>query len=217
MDHSEMGPDTMNHQSMGHDSMDHQGMNHATMDHASMGHEAMEHGSSMKGGHGMMMMSMTFHGGCNEVILFDFWKISTVGGLIGSMVGCFLLGILYEGLKFYREFLMARGFSSVPYNNVAVSAESSEREGDEASVVSSSPNSRPRSSVRVLRTNLFSRAHAFQTFLHLVSLTLSYFLMLIAMTFNSWLFGSVVGGLAAGYFLFGWKKTVMMEAEGGCH
>ena len=128
MDHSEMGPDTMNHQSMGHDSMDHQGMNHATMDHAAMGHEAMEHGSSMKGGHGMMMMSMTFHGGCNEVILFDFWKISTVGGLvspdstnhgvevnknptqIGSMVGCFLLGILYEGLKFYREFLMARGF-----------------------------------------------------------------------------------------------------------
>ena len=45
---------------------------------------------------------------------------------------------------------------------------------------------------------MFSRAHAFQTFLHLVSLTLSYFLMLIAMTFNSWLFGSVVGGLAAG-------------------
>ena len=88
--------------------------------------------------------------------------------------------------------------SSVPYNNVAVSAESSEREGDKASVVSSSHNSPPRSSVRVLRTNLFSRAHAFQTFLHLVSLTLSYFLMLIAMTFNSWLFGSVVGGLAAG-------------------
>merc|ERR1719400_1744805 len=115
-----------------------------------MGHEAMEHGS-MKEGHAMMMMSMTFHGGCNEVILFDFWKISTIGGLIGSMVGCFLLGILYEGLKFYREFLMARGFSSVPYNNVAVSAESSEREGDEASVVSSSPNSRPRSSVRVFR------------------------------------------------------------------
>ena len=83
MDHSEMGPDMMNHQSMGHDSMDHQGMNHATMDHAAMGHEVMDHGS-MKGGsgHAMMMMSMTFHGGCKEVILFDFWKISTVGGLV---------------------------------------------------------------------------------------------------------------------------------------
>ena len=81
MDHSEMGPDSMNHHSMGHDSMDHQAMNHATMDHAAMGHEAMDHGS-MKEGHGMMMMAMTFHGGCNEVILFDFWKISTVGGLV---------------------------------------------------------------------------------------------------------------------------------------
>merc|ERR1719432_536463 len=158
------------------------------MDHAPMAHEATIHESTKGASPHMMMMAMTFHGGCTEVILFDFWSISTVGGLIGSMVGCFLLGILYEGLKFYREFLMARGFSSVPYNNVAVSAESSEREGDEASVVSSSPNSPPRSSVRVLRTNLFSRAHAFQTLLHLVSLTLSYFLMLIAMTFNSWLF-----------------------------
>merc|ERR1719367_1278330 len=154
----------MNHHSMGHNSMDHQGMNHATMDHADMGHEAMDHGSMKEGsGHAMMMMSMTFHGGCTEVILFDFWSISTVGGLIGSMVGCFLLGILYEGLKFYREFLMARGFSAVPYNNVAVSAESSERDGDEASVSSTTPTSpRTRSSVRVLRTNMFSRAHAFQ-------------------------------------------------------
>ena len=81
MDHSDMGPETMNHHSMGHDSMDHQGMNHATMDHAAMGHGAMQHGS-MKEGHAMMMMSMTFHGGCNEVILFDFWKISTIGGLV---------------------------------------------------------------------------------------------------------------------------------------
>jgi hypothetical protein len=29
---------------------------------------------------------------------------------VASMVGCFLLGVLYEGLKFYREFLMARSF-----------------------------------------------------------------------------------------------------------
>ena len=80
MDHSAMmSPDTMNHQSMGHDTMDHQTMNHATMDHAAMGHQAMDHGSMKEG---MMMMSMTFHGGCNEVILFDFWKISTVGGLV---------------------------------------------------------------------------------------------------------------------------------------
>ena len=28
-----------------------------------------------------------------------------IGGLIGSMVGCFLLAVIYEGLKFYREHL----------------------------------------------------------------------------------------------------------------
>ena len=59
-------------------------------------------------GLGMDMMKMYFHGGYNEVILFDFWRISTLGGLIGSMIGCFILGILYEGLKFLREFLIGR-------------------------------------------------------------------------------------------------------------
>ena len=83
MDHSAMGSDTMNHHAMGHDSMDHQTMNHATMDHAAMGHEAMDHGPAMaKGSPHAMMMAMTFHGGCKEVILFDFWKISTIGGLV---------------------------------------------------------------------------------------------------------------------------------------
>ena len=54
-----------------------------------------------------MMMMMYFHGGYNETILFDFWRISTLGGLIGSMIGCFLLGILCEGLKFFRVFLFS--------------------------------------------------------------------------------------------------------------
>merc|ERR1711974_278741 len=58
---------------------------------------------------GMDMMKMYFHGGYTEVILFDFWRISTLGGLIGSMIGCFILGLLYEGLKFLREFLIGRG------------------------------------------------------------------------------------------------------------
>jgi hypothetical protein len=38
-----------------------------------------------------------------------------------------------------------------------------------------------------------------QTLLHLVQMILSYFLMLIAMTYNSWLFGAVVTGAAAGW------------------
>lgn len=45
---------------------------------------------------------MCFHFGCNETILFEFWKISSVTGLIGSMVGIFFMAALYEGLKYYR-------------------------------------------------------------------------------------------------------------------
>lgn len=45
---------------------------------------------------------MCFHFGYNETILFEFWKISSVTGLIGSMVGIFFMAALYEGLKYYR-------------------------------------------------------------------------------------------------------------------
>ena len=56
------------------------------------------------------MMKMYFHGGYNEVILFSFWTISSVGGLVASMIGCFLLGVTYEGLKFLREFLLRQEY-----------------------------------------------------------------------------------------------------------
>jgi hypothetical protein len=36
--------------------------------------------------------------------------IGMVGGLIGSMIGCFLLGVLYEGLKFFREFMLRQEY-----------------------------------------------------------------------------------------------------------
>ena len=59
-----------------------------------------------------------FHGGYEEVILFDFWRINTLGGLIGSMVACFVLGILYEFIKSYREYWMRGAFQTVRYNQV---------------------------------------------------------------------------------------------------
>ena len=83
------------------------------MDHSMTG---THHGVSPAMDH---MMMMYFHGGYNEVILFDIWRISTLGGLIGSMVGCFVLGILYEGVKSYREYWMRGTFQTVKYNQVS--------------------------------------------------------------------------------------------------
>lgn len=45
---------------------------------------------------------MTFHTGFCETVLFDSWKVSSVGGLVGSMIGIFIMAALYEGLKYYR-------------------------------------------------------------------------------------------------------------------
>ena len=87
MDHTTMVPGAIDHGAMDHGAMDHGAMGHEMMDHGAMNHAAMEHGASE--GHQAssphaMMMAMSFHGGCNEVILFDFWKISTVGGLVSD-------------------------------------------------------------------------------------------------------------------------------------
>lgn len=45
---------------------------------------------------------MTFHTGYCETVLFDSWKVSSIGGLLGSMIGIFIMAALYEGLKYYR-------------------------------------------------------------------------------------------------------------------
>merc|ERR1712228_656784 len=134
------------------------------------------------------MMKMYFHGGYHEVILFDFWRISSIGGLIGSMIGCFILGVLYEGLKFLREFLISRDLRASSYTGV-----------------SSNPVD-------------LSRGHIIQTALQFLQVVLSYCLMLIFMTYNVWLGLAVSLGAAMGYFMFGWKKTLLLDTGGDhCH
>lgn len=67
------------------------------------------------------------------------------------------------------------------------------------------------------RPDILSKIHCFQTFLHVVQLVVSYFLMLIFMTFNIWLCLAVLIGAAIGYFLFGWKKCVVVDVTEHCH
>ena len=144
-------------------------------------------------GLGMDMMKMYFHGGYHEVILFDFWRISTLGGLIGSMIGCFILGILYEGLKFLREFLIGRelrfvikkaddqmiikrccrttSYTNVSSNHVDISDEGA----DTASIhsteqaITRSPERRTGGEqVKIIQTSILSRGHLLQTLLQFV-------------------------------------------------
>ncbi|PSN45147.1 hypothetical protein C0J52_03924 [Blattella germanica] len=59
----------------------------------------------------LMSHSLAFHGGYKETILFYFWKIDSVGGIIGSMIGVFLMAALYEGLNRVLFFIVTQGLS----------------------------------------------------------------------------------------------------------
>ncbi|XP_049782464.1 high affinity copper uptake protein 1-like isoform X2 [Schistocerca cancellata] len=161
--------------------------------------------------HGHSMMAMTFHTGYCETVLFDSWKVSSVNGLIGSMIGILCMAALYEGLKYYREYLFWKTYTGLQYRSVSVPAEKNvvSEDNQVVDVVGEVIHKQPR--------NMFSSMHFFQTFLHVVQIILSYFLMLIFMTYNVWLCMAVVIGAALGYFLFGWKKSAIVDVTEHCH
>lgn len=67
------------------------------------------------------------------------------------------------------------------------------------------------------RVKMMSWMHTWQTVLHVVQVILSYLLMLIFMTYNVWLCLAVVLGAGAGYFFFGWKKSLVVDITEHCH
>lgn len=152
------------------------------------------------GGQHMMhhMMSMSFHFGTNETVLFDWWTFSTTSGLVYSMIGIFLMATLYEGLKYFREYLFWKSYNAIQYRSVQIPLEKG-------------PND------SVSQPTMFSITHLLQTFLHIIQISISYLLMLIFMTYNVWLCLAVLFGATLGYFLFGWKKSVVVDVTEHCH
>lgn len=203
---------------------------HSSMDHPSVGHHHMDHNDMHKeemGAHSSHhmpamdhMMKMYFHGGFTEVILFDFWRINSIGGLIGSMIGCFLMGVLYEGIKAYREYWMRGAFEEVSYNEVRDERRKrSDIPEEEGTSTSESPRDiiSDQGSIKIIQTKMFSLPHIILTVLHMLQMTLAYFLMLIVMTYNSWLCAAVILGSTLGYFCFGWRKTSIVDVSDHCH
>ncbi|XP_046477584.1 high affinity copper uptake protein 1 isoform X2 [Neodiprion pinetum] len=187
----------------------------------SMEHVGASSGSSAEAcsGHGMHGMMMAFHGGYCETVLFDSWKVSSIGSLVGSMIGIIIMAALYEGLKYYREYLFWRTYNALQYRSVSMPQEKNVVSEDNRvvhffyvflfSMVGEVIHKQP--------PTMLSWMHTFQTFLHIVQIIISYFLMLIFMTYNVWLCFAVVLGAAVGYFLFGWKKSVIVDVTEHCH
>ncbi|XP_030386668.1 high affinity copper uptake protein 1 isoform X2 [Scaptodrosophila lebanonensis] len=181
----------------------------APASHGDMGMHAGHHHMGGGTGTGMEhMMSMAFHFGYNETILFSWWHIETVGGLIGSMIAIFLLALLYEGLKYYREYLFWKTYNLLEYRPVTGPQRNPEAPRiPQPAAAAASP----------VQPSMLSVNHICQTLLHLLQVTLSFLLMLIFMTYNVWLCLMVILGAAVGYFLFCWKKSVIVDVTEHCH
>ncbi|EAT34445.1 AAEL013309-PA [Aedes aegypti] len=223
MNHSS-DADMMHHGHEGH----HGSMEHSLQDHT-MDQGASAHAAAGHSGHAGMvhhMMSMAFHGGYNETILFEQWKIDSLSGLLWSMLLIFIMAALYEGLKYYREHLFWKTYNALQYRPVTVT-EKSPGNGNVANNNGLAANGSGDEASRVVHMvgevihkqppTMLSTMHLFQTFLHILQVTLSFLLMLIFMTYNTWLCIAVVLGAALGYFLFGWKKSVIVDVTEHCH
>ncbi|XP_062586104.1 high affinity copper uptake protein 1-like isoform X2 [Saccostrea cucullata] len=213
------------HHNMHHGST---GMTGMTMDHS--GHDMSGHGGmggGMGGHEGMHMnmndtdgcgngMSMFFHAGKCEYILFDGVQTKTVAGMVAACIIVFLLAVLYEGLKVFREYLLKKALITgskyqevtIGANGQSIVAETNIKNSHQ--VVFGNP-------ILHNRLTMISTSHLIQTTLHVVQVFISYCLMLIFMTYNVWLCLAVILGAGAGYFFFGWKRAVVVDVNEHCH
>jgi copper transporter 1 len=173
-------------------------------------------------------MVMSFHGGYSETILFDFWSTSSIALFIVSCLILFVVAALYEGIKLVREKLaryearknserqaMDNISSDIRRDEVInLNQESNEEiknESDAATKIGHKSNDRLKINdesiyLKSYGSRLLSRGHILQTILHMLQITISYMLMLVFMTYNSYLCVSVILGAGFGYFVFGLKR-----------
>lgn len=110
-------------------------------------------------------------------LLFKGWTISTAGGMAGSCIAVVLIAILFETLKSYKP-----------------NQQKPHKENSETTPLIRRPN-------QDLTSTFQAISHLKKTLLFIAQLIVGYFLMLVAMTYNVWLFLAVVGGCGIGYFL----------------
>jgi len=159
-------------------------------------------------------MIMVFHGGHCERILWKGWVASTMTEFVFSCLAFFLLSIIYEGLKFVREYLY-RTTIKKEKEKLGIDCQS-RNNGQIAGDGVSSSLALADIPEKSLKEKIFNYSHAIQTTLNLIQVTISYLLMLVFMNFNYWLCLAVILGLTLGYFLFGWIKQQAYENE-CCH
>ncbi|XP_059494128.1 probable low affinity copper uptake protein 2 [Stegostoma tigrinum] len=133
------------------------------------------------------MMAMYFFVSDQVVLLFDFWNIHSVEGMVLTVVIVLLVTVSYEMLKVETVKLDKKilDLMAAPPNPQDGTAET----------LPINPNSQNISCKRWIWV------HVLQSVLHIIQVVLSYFLMLCAMSYNVWVFLSLIAGAGIGYFV----------------
>ena len=135
-------------------------------------------------------MKMHFHSGYDEIILFEFFHISSVCEMVIVAFGFFILSCLSESFKFSREYIIRRfarsyhEYKRVPQRDVEDKLELDDPKVD------------------IKSQTFFTTEHSVLTLLYLVQVLISYTLMMVFMTCNVWLCGAMIIGHAVGNWLF---------------
>lgn len=148
-------------------------------------------------------MMMFFHTGNCEFVLFEKLQTTGAGEMVGACFAIFFLALLYEGLKVLREYLLQR---SMVHKYAAQQEFNGSTTGDTKVLGTQNPG-----------VHMISAGHFIQTLLHMLQVLISYCLMLVFMTYNAWLCIAVVVGAGVGYFLFGWRKAIVVDINEHCH
>ncbi|EJW85502.1 ctr copper transporter [Wuchereria bancrofti] len=195
------------------------GMNDELMKHGK-GHN---HHYDKHGGH---TMKMWFHSGYHEIILFEFWQIESLYGLLLSCVLIFIMACFYEWIKWFRVYLQLSAARCPPSCNHAIDKGKQDevKQDDEkridcnrlsvsAPLTITLSSDYHQVSRRTTKEEISATIRFLQAILYFVQLTLAYCLMLIAMTYNVWLTIAVIAGAAFGHWLFAILKCFNPQTD----
>ncbi|KAM4696831.1 protein SLC31A2 [Rhinophrynus dorsalis] len=149
----------------------------------------------------------------NVTLLFDFWTVQTLAGLVLSFLVVLLFTILYEVSKVWKANLLVRVLVTFPVSQLRPSPSSTSDPESSAGVpsdpllASDSPPAQRSAAEDVpsvgysIPTYRWWFMHSSLALLHTAQVVLGYMLMLCVMSYNAAIFLAVIIGSALGYFL----------------
>lgn len=154
-------------------------------------------------------------------VIFKSWHIHTYFQFVLSLLAIVLLGVFYEYIRVFQrrvdDYIMTKyGKGKRPTSPPGGSGRSTPERGARADEAVSLLNGRR---VRSLGVSVPTHFRALRAALYAAGVFLSFFLMLVFMTYNAYLIFAVVAGAAIGHYVFGGYLEVNNTEKKGmaCH